>query len=66
MKSEYYIDRSKSVRKSVIIYQIKGSVHSPVVYLSKPKWIKDDDFNDLLDRMQILIKPKEDESNTRI
>ena len=60
MKSEYYyIDRSKSVRKSVIIYRIKESVHSPVVYLSKPKWIEDDDFNDLLDRMQISIKPKE-------
>jgi hypothetical protein len=58
MKSEYYIDRSKSIRKSVIIYHIDGSVHSPVVYLSKPKWIKEDDFNDLLDRMQIMIKPK--------
>lgn len=59
MKSEYYyIDRSKSVRKSVIIYQIKGSVHSPVVYLSKPKWIEDDEFNDLLDRMNIFFKAK--------
>ena len=59
MTSEFYIDRSKSIRKSIIIYQIKGSVHSPVVYLSKPKWITDEDFNDLLDRMQIMIKPKE-------
>lgn len=59
MRSEFYIDRSKSIRKSVIIYHINGSVHSPVVYLSKPKWITDEDFNDLLDRMQIMIKPKE-------
>ena len=59
MTSEFYIDRSKSIRKSIIIYQIKGSVHSPVVYLSKPKWITDEEFNDLLDRMQIMIKPKE-------
>lgn len=63
MKSEYYIDRSKSVRKSVIIYQIKESVHSPVMYLSKPKWITEDEFNDLMDRMEILIKPKENENN---
>lgn len=59
MRSEFYIDRSKSIRKSVIIYHINGSVHSPVVYLSKPKWITDEEFNDLLDRMQIMIKPKE-------
>lgn len=59
MRSEFYIDRSKSIRKSVIIYHINGSFHSPVVYLSKPKWITDEDFNDLLDRMQIMIKPKE-------
>ena len=59
MTSEFYIDRSKSIRKSIIIYQIKGSVHSPVVYLSKPKWINDEEFNDLIDRMQIMIKPKE-------
>jgi len=59
MTSEFYIDRSKSIRKSIIIYQIKGSVHSPVVYLSKPKWITDEEFNDLIDRMQIMIKPKE-------
>ena len=58
MTSEFYIDRSKSIRKSIIIYQIKGSVHSPVVYLSKPKWITDEEFNDLIDRMQIMIKPK--------
>ena len=59
MTSEFYIDSSKSIRKSIIIYQIKGSVHSPVVYLSKPKWITDEEFNDLIDRMQIMIKPKE-------
>ena len=57
---EYYIDKSKSIRKSVIIYQIKGNVHSPVLYISKPKWRTEEEFSDLLNRIEIYIKPKED------
>jgi hypothetical protein len=59
MKEEsYYIDRSMSIRKSVIIYHNKGSVHSPIVYIKKPKWVSEEEFNDFLDRMQIMVKPK--------
>ena len=55
---EYYIDRSKSIRKSVIIYEVKGSVHSPIIYVQKPKWRTDEEFNEFLDNMQIMVKPK--------
>lgn len=55
---EYYIDRSKSVRKSVIIYKVEGSVHSPIMYLQKPKWRTDEEFNEFLDNMQMMVKPK--------
>jgi len=55
---EYYIDRSKTIRKSVIIYQVKGNVHSPIFYISKPKYRTEQEFNDFLDRMEIYIKPK--------
>jgi hypothetical protein len=55
---EYYIDRSKSIRKSVIIYEVKGNVHSPIMYLQKPKWRTDEEFNEFLDNMQMMVKPK--------
>jgi len=55
---EYYIDRSKSIRKSVIVYRIEGSVHSPIMYLQKPKWRTDEEFNEFLDNMQMMVKPK--------
>lgn len=58
MSKEFYIDRSMSIRKAVIIYQVKGSIHSPIMYLKKPKWVSNDDFNDFLDKMQIQIKIK--------
>jgi hypothetical protein len=53
---EYYIDKSKSIRKSIIIYRIKGSVHSPIMYISKPKFITENEFNDFINNMQIFIK----------
>lgn len=55
---EYYIDRSKTVRKSVIIYKVEGNVHSPIMYLKKPKWRTDEEFNEFLDNMQMMVKLK--------
>lgn len=57
-QESYYIDRSKSIRKSVIIYEINGGVHSPIMYIQKPKYRTDKEFEDYLNRMQIMIKPK--------
>jgi len=53
--SKYYIDTSRDIRKSIIIYQVKGSVHSPVMYISKPKWISQEDFEELFSRTEIRI-----------
>ena len=55
---KYYIDRSRSLRKSVIVYEIRGSLHTPILYISKPRWLTDSEFNETLDRIQILIKEK--------
>ena len=57
-KDRYYIDRSRSIRKSVIVYEIRGSLHTPILYISKPRWLTDSEFNDTLDRIQILIKER--------
>ena len=54
----YYIDRSRSIRKSVILYEIRGSLHTPILYISKPRWLTDSEFNETLDRIQILIKER--------
>ena len=55
-KVSYYIDKSRSLRKSVIIYKIDGNVHSPVMYLQKPRWISKNDFDKFLDNIQISIR----------
>lgn len=52
---KYYIDKSRSIRKSVIIYKVDGSVHSPVMYLQKPRWISKGEFDKFLDKVQISI-----------
>jgi hypothetical protein len=51
----YYIDKSRSIRKSVIIYKVDGSVHSPVIYLQKPRWISEREFDNFLKKVQISI-----------
>lgn len=55
---EYYIDKSKSIRKSIIIYEVKGSIHSPIMYIQKPRWVSNEEFGNFIDRMQIMIKPE--------
>ena len=58
-KSEkYYIDKSQTLRKAIIIYKIEGSVHSPIMYLKKPKWVNDTEFTEFLNNIEIIIKEK--------
>ena len=54
----YYIDRSRKLRKSVIVYEIRGGLHTPILYISKPRWLTDSEFNDTLDKIQILIRER--------
>jgi hypothetical protein len=54
-EGRYYIDKSRSIRKSVIIYEISGSVHSPIMYLQKPKWVSQERFEKFLEDMVIMV-----------
>lgn len=55
---EYYIDYSRQIRKSIMLYKIKGSVATPVVYFTKPKWIKEEDFVNFIKSLSIRVKRK--------
>lgn len=52
---KYYLDKSKTIRKSIIIYKNKGSVHSPIIYISKPKWVTNEEFDKFINNMQIIV-----------
>lgn len=55
-KEEYYIDYSRQIRKSIMLYRLKGSVATPVVYFTKPKWIKEEDFVRFIKSLSIIVK----------
>jgi hypothetical protein len=46
-------------RKSGIVWGNKGNSESPIMYLSKPKWVSDEDFAELLNCIQIKFIKKE-------
>lgn len=43
-ESKYYLDFSQDIRKCIIVYEVKGNVHSPVMYIKRPKWIPEEEF----------------------
>lgn len=52
-KEEYYLDFSKQIRKSIILYKIKGSIASPMAYIKKPKWMEEEDFEAFIRSLDI-------------
>ena len=52
----YFFDTSQSVRKSIILYKQVGSVASPIMYFTKPKWVKNEDFLQTFKEMQIYLR----------
>jgi hypothetical protein len=46
-------------RKSGIVWGNKVNSTSPIMYLSKPKWVSDEDFAELLNCIQIEFIKKE-------
>lgn len=45
--------------KSAILWGYKNSNTSyPLIYLRKPKYMSEEEFNDILDRLEITLKPK--------
>lgn len=55
---EYYIDYSRQIRKSIMLYRLKDSVATPVVYFIKPKWIKQEDFENFIKSLSIKVNLK--------
>lgn len=55
----YSIDNSKSIRKSVVVWGSEGNISYPIMYISKPKHINQEDFDRMIEKMELLIH-KED------
>ena len=53
--TSYSIDRTKTFRKSVVIFKHEGNVSYPIMYLQKPKNLSHEDFEWFLNNMQISI-----------
>lgn len=60
VESSYYIDRTRSIRKSVVIYEKIGGWSFPIMYIQKPKWITEEEFENYLDRIVIMITEPKD------
>lgn len=54
--TDYWFDKSKTIRKSIILYKQQDGIATPVMYLSKPRWISEKDFMDFYGKLQISIK----------
>lgn len=55
-ENKFYIDKTKELRKSIIIYKVNESIHSPIMYLSKPKWVSQEEFDNFFNNMIISVK----------
>lgn len=51
----FEVDRTKSVLKSVVVWGHKGSVISPLFYIQKPKHLTEEEFNYIMDKVEINI-----------
>lgn len=57
---EYVFHRPiKGFSKSFGIYKKEGVSLMPMIYMSKPKWITDEEFEEFIDSMNITITQKE-------
>lgn len=54
--TDYWFDKSKTIRKSIILYKQQDGMATPVMYLSKPRWISEKDFMDFYSKLEIRIK----------
>jgi hypothetical protein len=55
---EYTIDATGSFRKSVTLFARFGGSLWPVAYISRPKWISEDDFRDFISSVDMIVKVK--------
>jgi hypothetical protein len=57
---KYVLDKSKELRKSIVIWEGENMEYIPVMYLRKPKFVDQEYFDNLVSRMQIKISPQEE------
>jgi hypothetical protein len=57
---KYVLDKSKELRKSIVIWEGENMEYIPVMYLRKPKFVDQEYFDNLISRMQIKISPQEE------
>jgi hypothetical protein len=55
MSKEYVLDRTRSLRKSVILWKGVNNEFTPVMYMTRPKNVSKQEFEELMDRMRISI-----------
>ena len=53
--TDYWFDKSRTLRKSIILYKQQGGMATPVIYLTKPRWISDEEFMETFNNMKIYI-----------
>ena len=54
--TDYWFDKSRTIRKSIILYKYQDGIATPVMYMSKPRWISDEDFIEFFSKLEIRIK----------
>lgn len=54
--TDYWFDKSRTARKSIILYKHQDGIATPVMYMSKPRWISDEDFIEFFSKLEIIIK----------
>jgi len=52
----YFLDKTKEFRKSIVLFKQVGNVCSPVMYISKPKHVSQEEFDELFNKIQITVK----------
>jgi hypothetical protein len=57
---KYVLDKSKELRKSIVIWEGENMEYIPVMYLRKPKFVDQEYFDNLISRMQIKISPQDE------
>jgi hypothetical protein len=57
---KYVLDKSKELRKSIVIWEGENMEYIPVMYLRKPQFVDQEYFDNLVSRMQIKISPQDE------
>ena len=54
--TDYWFDKSRTIRKSIILYKQQDGLATPVMYLSKPRWVSDEEFNEFFNNLEVKVK----------